>query len=57
VVDIALVEHDGCVMAHHPDCPVVQAARAEERPIMTMFGVERDLPDDLEQHECLKPKT
>jgi hypothetical protein len=57
MVDIALVEQDGIVMAHHPDCPAVAAARSEERPIMTMFDIQRPVPADLEQHECLKLKT
>jgi hypothetical protein len=54
--DIALTEDDdrpGYMLAHQPDCPVVQDHREQERPICTMFGVTRPLPPNLKRHECL----
>ena len=44
---------NGKVIAHHPDCPVVQQHRIEGRPIMTMLVDDRPLPVDLAQHSCL----
>jgi hypothetical protein len=54
--DLSLTQDEkGGLVAHHPDCPMVQDHRDRDQPIMTMFGCEGPLPvyGFLKYHECL----
>lgn len=52
--DLSLVANfDGTAMLHRPDCPEVEKARREERPILTMFDCQRVPEIDIPQCACL----
>jgi hypothetical protein len=51
--DVTLVESNGRVTAHRPDCPQVQQARAAGDPLMTMYGCQGNMPKELDRHDCL----
>jgi hypothetical protein len=45
------------LVAHKPDCPVVNMHRTMGLPIMTMFGCQdTTLPGNVRKHSCL-PQT
>ena len=53
--DITLTEgDDGELLAHHLDCPMVEAHRAQNRPIMTLMGCTKPLVTWVNQHSCLE---
>ena len=56
--DLSLTQDEkGGLLAHRPDCPMVQDHRERDLPILTMWGCEGPLPaaDEgfLGYHECL----
>jgi hypothetical protein len=51
--DLALLEQEGALCAHKPDCPIVQEHREQGRPVFTMIGCSGKLPGDLKLHSCL----
>jgi hypothetical protein len=58
--DVTVTEDDeglGRLVAHRPDCPVVDRHRTTGRPLMTMFDCQGPLPIDLRRCACLKRKT
>ena len=57
MTDIVLTENDegGGVIAHAPDCPVVQKHREQERLILTMYDVQKPMAQDMPVHDCLIP--
>lgn len=54
MADYSLTEGKGTLVAHRPDCPVVQVHRDKGLPIMTMFGVKGPLGNDVAKCECLR---
>jgi hypothetical protein len=52
--DLSLTQDEkGGLLAHRPDCPMVQDHRERDLPICTMLGCEGPLPADIKRHECL----
>jgi hypothetical protein len=54
VIDLAITEDDDAPMtliAHRPDCPVVERHRVAGRPVMVMLGCEN--ADNIKLHSCL----
>lgn len=52
--DYTLVqEKDNTMTAHRPDCALVSMARAAGRPMVTMFGCDREPPADIARCACL----
>ncbi len=46
-------EEPGTALAHRPDCPAVDVARAAGEPLCTMICVELPLSHKLKRHSCL----
>jgi hypothetical protein len=51
--DVTLVWMGGQMVAHRPDCPMVQAAREADQPLMTMLGCKRELSRGVTRHSCM----
>ena len=56
MTDIVLTEDETgkALLAHRPDCPMIDEHRKWARPIMTMFGCEKPLPPDVARHTCFE---
>jgi hypothetical protein len=54
MIDIALTEDEnGELLAHRADCPDARRQAAHGKPVVTMFGIEKPLPQDIKRHSCL----
>jgi hypothetical protein len=59
VIDLVLTEDDedpSKVLMHRLDCPMVAQHRAQERPVVTLFGVEKGsfADEQMPRHTCLR---
>ena len=54
--DVSFVANadESALIAHCPDCPVVQRHRREGLPVFNMMGCAKPLPAEIERHECLR---
>lgn len=58
MIDIALTEGaNGKPLMHRADCPEARREAKDGKPVMTLWGCDGPLPDDVPRHDCLLDKA
>jgi len=53
--DIAVtVSETGGLLAHRIDCAMVNYHRASNQPVLTMIGIQNEIPSRIKKHGCLE---
>jgi len=45
------------MVAHRADCPLVRLLADAGKPVLTMWGCEREPPDDIPRHDCFEDRS